>query len=248
MAVPLPDEVEMRLAAGRHPAQAAFPPDGKDHWPGWEDSAVPPDRIGTYVRELRKIMDRHGITGATYGHFGQGCIHCRLSFDLRTADGLATYRAFMEEAADLRVGMGGSVSGEHGEGQQRGEVLEKQYGLGFVRAMREFKAIWAPQGMMSPGKVVDVYRMDENLKLGTDYNPPRHPVKFAYEEDGGDFAHAILRCVGIGKCRVPQVETTMCPSFQVTHEEKHTTRGRARLLYEMLKGATSSPTAGSPTR
>ncbi|WP_268221232.1 FAD-binding and (Fe-S)-binding domain-containing protein [Streptomyces sp. EMB24] len=214
----------------------AFPPDGKDHWPGWEDSAVPPDRIGTYVRELRKIMDRHGISGAMYGHFGQGCIHCRLSFDLRTADGLATYRAFMEEAADLCVGMGGSVSGEHGDGQQRGELLEKQYGPELVRAMREFKAIWDPQGKMSPGKVVDAYRMDENLKLGTDYNPPRHPVKFAYQEDGGDFAHATLRCVGIGKCRVPQAETTMCPSYQVTHEEKHTTRGRARLLYEMLKG------------
>ncbi|POX51102.1 FAD-binding and (Fe-S)-binding domain-containing protein [Streptomyces sp. Ru72] len=214
----------------------AFPPDGKDHWPGWEDSAVPPDRIGEYVRELRKVMDRHGITGAMYGHFGQGCIHCRLSFDLRTADGLATYRAFMEEAADLVVSMGGSVSGEHGDGQQRGELLEKQYGTELVQAMREFKAIWDPQGKMNPGKVVDPYRMDENLKLGTDYNPPRHPTKFAYEEDGGDFAHATLRCVGIGKCRVPQAETTMCPSYQVTREEKHTTRGRARLLFEMLQG------------
>ncbi|WP_328773628.1 FAD-binding and (Fe-S)-binding domain-containing protein [Streptomyces sp. NBC_00286] len=214
----------------------AFPPDGQDHWPGWEDSAVPPDRIGQYVRELRKVMDKHGITGAMYGHFGQGCIHCRLSFDLRTAGGLATYRAFIEEAADLAVSLGGSVSGEHGDGQQRGELLEKQYGPELVQAMREFKAIWDPQGMMNPGKVVDPYRMDENLKLGIDYNPPRHATKFAYQEDGGDFAHATLRCVGIGKCRVPQAETTMCPSYQVTREEKHTTRGRARLLYEMLKG------------
>lgn len=214
----------------------AFPPDGKDHWPGWEDSAVPPDRIGEYVRKLRQVMDKHGITGAMYGHFGQGCIHCRLSFDLRTAGGLATYRAFMEEAADLCVGMGGSVSGEHGDGQQRGELLEKQYGPELVQAMRDFKAIWDPQWKMNPGKVVDPYRMDENLKLGTDYNPPRIPLKFAYEQDGGDFAHATVRCVGIGKCRVPQAETTMCPSYQVTREEKHTTRGRARLLYEMLKG------------
>ncbi|MEU0112644.1 FAD-linked oxidase C-terminal domain-containing protein [Streptomyces bobili] len=214
----------------------AFPPDGKDHWPGWEDSAVPPDRIGEYVRKLRKVMDKHGITGAMYGHFGQGCIHCRLSFDLRTADGIATYRAFMEEAADLCVSLGGSVSGEHGDGQQRGELLEKQFGPELVRAMRDFKAIWDPQWKMNPGKVVDAYRMDENLRLGTDYNPPRTPVKFAYPEDGGDFAHATLRCVGVGKCRVPQAETTMCPSYQVTREEKHTTRGRARLLYEMLKG------------
>ncbi|MFF9125214.1 FAD-binding and (Fe-S)-binding domain-containing protein [Streptomyces sp. NPDC014889] len=214
----------------------AFPPDGKDHWPGWEDSAVPPDRIGEYVRRLREVMDRHGITGAMYGHFGQGCIHCRLSFDLRTAEGIATYRTFMEEAADLCVSMGGSVSGEHGDGQQRAELLEKQFGPELLQAMREFKAIWDPQWKMNPGKVVDAYRMDENLKLGTDYNPPRQPVKFAYKEDGGDFAHATLRCVGIGKCRVPQAETTMCPSYQVTREEKHTTRGRARLLYEMLKG------------
>ncbi|MFG2686994.1 FAD-binding and (Fe-S)-binding domain-containing protein [Streptomyces sp. NPDC048405] len=214
----------------------AFPPDGKDHWPGWEDSAVPPDRIGEYVRKLRRVMDRHDIRGAMYGHFGQGCIHSRLSFDLRTADGLATYRAFMEDAADLVVSLGGSVSGEHGDGQQRGELLEKQYGSELLQAMREFKAVWDPRAKMNPGKVVDPYRMDENLKLGTDYNPPRIPLKFAYPEDGGDFAHATLRCVGIGKCRVPQAETTMCPSFQVTREEKHTTRGRARMLYEMLKG------------
>ncbi|WP_316740805.1 FAD-linked oxidase C-terminal domain-containing protein [Streptomyces sp. MK7] len=211
-------------------------PGGKDHWPGWEDSAVPPSRTGEYVRALRRLMDKHGLDGAMYGHFGQGCIHCRLSFDLRTAEGISTYRAFMEEAADLCVSLGGSVSGEHGDGQQRGELLEKQFGPELVQAMREFKAIWDPQWKMSPGKVVDAYRMDENLKLGTDYNPPRHPVKFAYEEDGGDFAHATIRCVGIGKCRVPQAETTMCPSYQVTREEKHTTRGRARLLYEMLKG------------
>ncbi|MEU4686437.1 FAD-binding and (Fe-S)-binding domain-containing protein [Streptomyces xinghaiensis] len=214
----------------------AFPPGGKDHWPGWEDSAVPPDRTGEYVRGLREIMARHGLSGAMYGHLGQGCIHSRISFDLRTADGLATYRAFLEEAADLCVGMGGSVSGEHGDGQQRGELLEKQFGPELVQAMREFKAIWDPRWKMSPGKVVDPYRMDENLKLGTDYNPPRERTKFAYAEDGGDFAHATLRCVGIGKCRVPDAETTMCPSYQVTREEKHTTRGRARLLYEMLEG------------
>ncbi|GHD93368.1 FAD-binding and (Fe-S)-binding domain-containing protein [Streptomyces naganishii] len=214
----------------------AFPPDGQDHWPGWEDSAVPPDRIGEYVRKLRDVMARHGITGAMYGHFGQGCIHCRLSFDLRTAEGIATYRAFMEDAGDLVASMGGSISGEHGDGQQRAELLVKQYGPELLQAMREFKAIWDPQWKMNPGKVVDAYRMDENLKLGTDYNPPRPPVKFAYQEDGGDFAHATVRCVGVGKCRVPRADNTMCPSYQVTREEKHSTRGRARLLYEMLKG------------
>ncbi|MFG1851076.1 FAD-binding and (Fe-S)-binding domain-containing protein [Actinomadura geliboluensis] len=213
----------------------AFPP-GKDHWPGWEDSAVPPARTGEYVRALRRVMAKHGIDGAMYGHFAQGCIHSRMSFDLRSAEGIARYRRFMEDAADLVVSFGGSLSGEHGDGQQRGELLERQYGPELMRAMREFKRIWDPDGKMNPGKVVDAYRLDEDLRLGTGYNPPRPEVKFAYEQDGGDFAHAALRCIGVGECRVPRAENTMCPSYQVTREEKHTTRGRARLLFEMLQG------------
>ena len=209
---------------------------GEDNWPGWEDSAVPPSSLGRYVAELRSLMDRHGIKGAMYGHFGQGCIHCRLSFDLRTASGVAGYRAFLEEAADLVVRYGGSVSGEHGDGQQRAELLEKQYGSALIEAMREFKRIWDPDWKMNPGKVVDPYRLDENLRLGVGYNPPRPATKFAFPEEQGDFAHATLRCVGIGKCRVPEGAPTMCPSYQVTREEKHSTRGRARLLFEMLQG------------
>ena len=213
----------------------AFPADG-DHWPGWEDSAVPPDRLGEYVRALRRLMDEHGIRGAMYGHFGQGCIHSRMGFDLRTAQGIARYRAFMEEAADLVCSFGGSLSGEHGDGQQRGELLEKQYGPELLQAMREFKRIWDPDTKMNPGKVIDAYRMDEDLRLGTGYNPPRPKVRFAYQQDGGDFAHATLRCIGVGSCRVPEPAQTMCPSYQVTREEKHSTRGRARLLFEMLQG------------
>ena len=213
----------------------AFPPDG-DHWPGWEDSAVPPDRVGDYVRDLKALYAKHGLVGAMYGHLGEGCIHSRISFDLRSADGLRTYRAFMEEAADLVARYGGTLSGEHGDGQQRAELLEKQYGPRLMTAMREFKAIWDPDGKMNPGKVVDAYRLDENLKLGVDYNPWRPAVRFAYAEDGGDFAHAALRCVGVGKCRDPEPTETMCPSYQVTREEKHTTRGRSRLLFEMLRG------------
>jgi FAD/FMN-containing dehydrogenase/Fe-S oxidoreductase len=209
---------------------------GEDNWPGWEDSAVPPDKLGGYVVDLRELMNRHGLRGAMYGHFGQGCIHCRLSFDLRTSGGIADYRAFMEEAGALVASYGGTLSGEHGDGQQRAELLEKQYGPQLVEAMREFKRIWDPEWKMNPGKVVDPYRMDENLKLGTDYNPPRPATKFAYPEDKGDFAHATLRCVGVGKCRDPQGSPTMCPSYQVTREEKHSTRGRARLLFEMLQG------------
>lgn len=132
----------------------------------------------------------------------------------------------MEEAGDLVASYGGSMSGEHGDGQQRAELLGKQYGPRLMEAMRKFKLIWDPEWKMNPGKVIDPYRFDENLKLGTDYNPPRPKVKFAYTEDHGDFSHAALRCVGVGKCRVPEADNTMCPSYQVTKEEKHSTRGR----------------------
>jgi FAD/FMN-containing dehydrogenase/Fe-S oxidoreductase len=214
----------------------AFPPDGRDHWPGWEDSAVPPEKLGDYLRDLRALYEKYDLRGAMYGHFGQGCIHSRIGFDLRTADGIRDYRAFLEEAADLVCSYGGSLSGEHGDGQQRAELLSKQFGEELLDAMREFKRIWDPEWKMNPGKVVDPYRLDEHLKLGTEYNPWRPPVRFAYELDKGDFAHAALRCVGIGKCRVPDASTVMCPSYMVTREEKHSTRGRARLLFEMLQG------------
>jgi FAD/FMN-containing dehydrogenase/Fe-S oxidoreductase len=214
----------------------AFPPDGQDHWPGWEDSAVPPDKVAPYLRDLRTLYDKYGYVGSTYGHFGQGCIHSRIDFDLRHADGLRRYRAFLEEAGDLCISYGGTLSGEHGDGQQRAELLEKQYGPELVEAFREFKRIWDPHGKMNPGKVVDPFPLDSNLKLGVDYNPPRPPVRFAYARDGGDFAHATLRCVGVGKCRVPDSEQVMCPSYQVTREEEHSTRGRARILWEMLRG------------
>ncbi|SDR04371.1 FAD-binding and (Fe-S)-binding domain-containing protein [Actinopolyspora saharensis] len=214
----------------------AFPPGEKDHWPGWEDSAVPPEHLGDYLRELRELYAEYGLRGAMYGHFGEGCVHSRIDFDLVSAEGLSDYRSFMQRAADLVTSYGGTLSGEHGDGQQRGELLEKQYGPRLMEAMREFKRIWAPDWKMNPGKVVDAYRLDENLRLGKDYNPARPEVKLAYPQDGGDFAHAALRCVGVGTCRTPSAEHTMCPSYQVTREEKHTTRGRARLLFEMLRG------------
>ncbi|GAA4512297.1 FAD-binding and (Fe-S)-binding domain-containing protein [Actinoallomurus oryzae] len=215
----------------------AFPPGGKDHWPGWEDSAVPPERLGDYIRDLRRLWDRYGLQGQIYGHFGQGCLHSRISFELRTAQGIADYRAFLEDAGDLVVSYGGSLSGEHGDGQQRAELLEKQFGPELIQAMREFKLIWDPEWKMNPGKVIDPYRLDENLRLGTSYNPPRPRTKFTYQQDGDDFGHAALRCVGVGKCRVPEPSgQVMCPSYHVTREEKHSTRGRARLLFEMLRG------------
>ncbi len=214
----------------------AFGTDGTDHWPGWEDSAVAPEDVGRYLHDLRDLYAKYGYRGAFYGHLGDGCIHSRISFDLRSASGVRDYRAFLEEAADLVVGYGGSLSGEHGDGQQRGELLERMYGPELVQAFREFKAIWDPDWRMNPGKVVDPFPLDEDLKLGTDYDPWRPETRFAYTKDGGDFAHATLRCVGVGRCRIPDTDDVMCPSFQVLREEQHTTRGRARLLFEMLEG------------
>ncbi len=214
----------------------AFIPGEPDTWPGWEDSAVPPDRVGDYLRDLKRLFQKHGIeVPALYGHLGQGCIHCRIAFDMKTAEGLRTYRAFMNDAADLVVSYGGSLSGEHGDGQARAEFLPKMFGPELVEAFREFKSIWDPDGKMNPGKVVDPYRIDENLRLGTAYNPPQPATHFSYPEDGFSFSRATLRCVGVGKCRREE-GGTMCPSYMATREEMHSTRGRARLLFEMLQG------------
>jgi len=214
----------------------AFIPGEPDAWPGWEDSAVPPDRVGPYLRDFRKLFDKHGIPAPSlYGHFGQGCIHCRIPFDLKTAEGIKTYRAFIGDAADLAVLYGGSLSGEHGDGQSRAEFLGRMYGPELVEAFREFKAIWDPGGRMNPGKVVDPYRIDQNLRLGSGYNPLEPATHFSFSDDQFSFHRAALRCVGVGKCRHEE-GGTMCPSYMATREEMHSTRGRARLLFEMLQG------------
>jgi FAD/FMN-containing dehydrogenase/Fe-S oxidoreductase len=214
-------------------------PGENDAWEGWEDSAVAPEKIGKYVRDLRALYQRYGYVGAIYGHLGQGCVHTRIDFDFHTAPGLAKFRAFMEDAADLVVSYGGSLSGEHGDGQSRAELLPKMYGEELVGAFREFKAIWDPDGRMNPGKVVDPYRFDENLRHGPDYHPLPLATHFRLPDDDGSFARAILRCVGVGRCR-KEHGGMMCPSFMATHEEMHSTRGRARLLFEMVRGETIS--------
>ncbi|MBW3596057.1 MAG: FAD-binding protein [Planctomycetes bacterium] len=215
----------------------AFVPGEPDTWPGWEDSAVPPEKLGGYLRDLRRLMDKHDYRCSYYGHFGQGCLHTRIDFELRTRQGVDKYRAFMEDAADLVIRYGGSLSGEHGDGQARGELLEKVYGPDLMEAFRRFKSIWDPQWKMNPGKVIDAQPLDRNLRLGADYRPPDVKTHFSFPEDNGSFAHATLRCVGVGKCRRTE-GGVMCPSYMVTHEEKHTTRGRARLLFEMMQGET----------
>ena len=218
----------------------AFVPGEPDTWPGWEDSAVAPEKLGGYLRELRALFTKFGYNPALYGHFGQGCVHCRVDFNVTSSDGIRTWRSFMEEAADLCVKYEGSLSGEHGDGQARAEFLEKMFGPELIQAFREFKSIWDPDWKMNPGKVVEPHRMDQNLRLGANYRPWEPETHFKFPEDGGSFAHAALRCVGIGKCRRKDgkkaEDSTMCPSFMVTHEERHTTRGRAHHLWEMLNG------------
>lgn len=216
------------------PATARVP-DLDDTWEGWEDSAVPPEKLGAYLRDFGRLLDAHGYHGALYGHFGDGCVHVRIDFDLRSEHGIAAYRTFAYAAADLVVRYGGSLSGEHGDGQSRAELLPKMFGRELVDAFREFKAIWDPDGLMNPGKVVDPYPMDSNLRLGADYDPPAQKVHFAYAGDRGNFARTTLRCVGVGVCRRTH-GGVMCPSYMATREEKHSTRGRARLLFEMLRG------------
>jgi len=210
-------------------------PGEPENWEGWEDSAVPPEQVGSYLRDLKKLFDKYGFIGALYGHFGQGCIHTRINFDLKTAQGVKQFRAFLDEATDLVLSRGGSLSGEHGDGQSRAEFLPKMFGPELVRAFEEFKNIWDPDWKMNPGKIVKAYRVDENLRYGPAYRPQEPETHFNFPEDGFSFSRAMERCVGVGECRKEKA-ATMCPSYMATHEEMHTTRGRARLLFEMLRG------------
>jgi FAD/FMN-containing dehydrogenase/Fe-S oxidoreductase len=208
-------------------------PDGAEAWPGWEDAAVPPEKLGAYLREFRELKRRHGLRGVTYGHFGEGCIHVRLDFDLLSTAGIGRFRRFVEEAADLVVGYGGSYSGEHGDGSARSELLPRMYGDDVMALFGRFKAIWDPDDLMNPGAIVRPHRIDADLKL--DHQPRELLTVFAYPHDAGDFAQATRRCVGVGKCR-NAAGSAMCPSYQVTGEEEHSTRGRARLLFELVRG------------
>ena len=204
-------------------------------WEGFEDSAVAPDKLGAYLRELRKLMQDFHYDGAFYGHFGHACVHTRMDYDLESTEGVRKFRQFMEEAADLVVRYGGSLSGEHGDGQARGELLPKMFGPELMQAFREFKSLWDPDWKMNPGKLIEPYRLDENLRLGPAYDPWEPMTHFKFPEDHGSLASATLRCVGVGKCRREE-GGVMCPSYRVTRDEEHSTRGRAHLLWEMTKG------------
>jgi FAD/FMN-containing dehydrogenase/Fe-S oxidoreductase len=204
-------------------------------WPSWEDAGVAPERIGDYLRDLEALCDKHGRRiSCYYGHVGHGCVHTRIDWDFLTREGVANYRRFMEDAGDLIAGYGGSLSGEHGDGQARAELLPKMFGDELVQAFREFKAIWDPDGMMNPGKVSDPFPLDTNLRQAPPYATRKVTTRFRFPGDGGSFAAAAERCFGVGACR--DQSGVMCPSYQVTFEEQHSTRGRARLLHEAPLG------------
>ncbi len=210
-------------------------PDGGEAWPGWEDSAVPPERFGAYLREFDKVLERHGRRGVYYGHFGDGCLHVRIDFDLLSKPGVANFRQFMIDAADLVVAHGGSLSGEHGDGQARAELLPRMYPPEIIAGFSDFKAIWDPDEKMNPGRVVRPATMDENLRVFVGMPTMTDSPMLAFADDRGSFTRATRRCLGVGKCAI-EGSGVMCPSFNVTKEEKHSTRGRARLLFEMANG------------
>ncbi|MFJ4188734.1 FAD-binding and (Fe-S)-binding domain-containing protein [Kitasatospora sp. NPDC089509] len=209
-------------------------PGGGEAWPGWEDSAVPPERLGDYLRDLRALLRRQGLRGVPYGHFGDGCVHLRIDFPLAEPQGVLVFREFMEQAADLVVSYGGSLSGEHGDGQARGELLPRMYPPEVIALFGEFKRIWDPGNLLNPGALVDPRPLDADLRFVT--SPRRElPLALPYEQDGGSLTRAVHRCVGVAKC-VDPTTGVMCPSYMATGEERHSTRGRARLLAEMLRG------------
>jgi FAD/FMN-containing dehydrogenase/Fe-S oxidoreductase len=219
-------------------------PGEPDRWEGWDDAGIPPVHLGTYLRKLNALMSEYGYRSPLYGHFGQGCVHLRINFDFRTVEGLRKFREFLDRAADLVVSLGGSLSGEHGDGQARAVLLPKMFGPELVQAFQEFKAIWDPDNRMNPGKLTDavrVYDPVENLRYG-----PREESKngaqtklethFVFAADAGSMEDAAARCVGVGAC-LKKDGGVMCPSYRATGQEQHSTRGRARLLWEMLAGA-----------
>jgi FAD/FMN-containing dehydrogenase/Fe-S oxidoreductase len=217
------------------PRAAAFAPGAPAEWEGWDDSAVAPEKLGGYLRDIRRLMNEYQYLGAFYGHFGHGCVHMRITFDLESETGIRHYGEFIERAADLVVAYGGSLSGEHGDGQSRAALLPKMFGPDLVEAFGKFKRAWDPENKLNPHKVVDAYLPTENLRLGADYRPLKPETHFQFPEDDGSLAKATLRCIGLGACRKND-GGTMCPSYMATQEEEHSTRGRAHMLFELLQG------------
>ncbi|GAB2587581.1 FAD-binding and (Fe-S)-binding domain-containing protein [Streptomyces capparidis] len=211
--------------------------DGGESWPGWEDAAVAPERLAAYLRDFRALLAAHRLAGVLYGHFGAGCVHVRLDFDLATDGGRAAARRFLKEAAALVATHGGTLSGEHGDGRARGELLEAMYSTRILRAFAEFKRILDPDGLLNPGVIVDPAPLDADLAAHAAPAPGGRATLFTFPHDEDGIAGAVRRCVGVGRCR-SHSGGVMCPSFRATGEESASTRGRARLLQEMVRGET----------
>jgi len=211
--------------------------DGGESWPGWEDAAVAPDELAAYLRDFRALLDEHRLTGVLYGHFGAGCVHVRIDFDFATDTGRAAARRFLHEAAALVVRHGGTLSGEHGDGRARGELLEVMYSRPIIRAFAAFKRAFDPDGLLNPGIIVEPARLDDRLALDGPPAPDGRQTLFTFPHDEEGFAGAVRRCVGVGRCRSDN-GGVMCPSYRATHDENDSTRGRARVLQEMLRGET----------
>lgn len=221
---------------GASATQLSIDPATPDPQVGWEDAAVDPARLGDYLRAFQALVDRYGYQTSLFGHFGDGCVHARITFNLSLYKGIRTWRAFTREAAELVVSFGGSLSGEHGDGQAKAEFLPIMFGPELMAAMERFKAIWDPDNRMNPGKVVHPYRIDENLRAGPEYKVVKLNTRLAFRSPEGDgLQRAVERCVGTGRCR-SLTGGTMCPSYRATREERYSTRGRARLFWEMLQG------------
>jgi len=219
---------------------AARTSDGRPAHAGWEDAAVPVEHLGSYLREFEALLDQHGLQGVPYGHFGDGCVHVRIDFPLgdrsSSSDrGRMAYRSFVQDAAALVARYGGSVSGEHGDGRARGELLPHMYSPHVIGLFEQVKAVFDPDDVLNPGVLVRPVPVDDDIRV---VQTPGHRTNLAlaYRHDGGDFSAAVHRCTGVGKCRADLQSSggVMCPSWPATREEKDTTRGRARVLQEML--------------
>lgn len=209
-------------------------PDGGEAWPGWEDSAVPPEHLSQYLRDLYALLDQLHLHGIPFGHFGEGCVHIRISFDFATDAGMEVYRTFMRRAAELVHRYGGSVSGEHGDGRARSALLAAMYSPEALQSFREFKRAFDPQGVFNPGVLVDPEPVDQGIRPGAGAKRFDLTPVHAFSHDSGSVAGALNRCVGVGACR--SEVGAMCPSFVATKDEVHSTRGRMRSLAEMLRG------------
>ncbi|MEP7090417.1 MAG: FAD-linked oxidase C-terminal domain-containing protein [Nocardioidaceae bacterium] len=203
---------------------------------GWEDAAVPPARLGDYLRGFDALLKDAGLDGVPYGHFGDGCVHVRIDFALRERSGRAGFRTFVEAAADLTAAHGGSLSGEHGDGRARSELLSRMYSPEVIALFAGVKHLFDPDDLLNPGVLVAPRPFDADLRLAARLSEPRHQLRLVH--DGGSVVEAVHRCTGVGKCLADNTGGggVMCPSYTATRDEKDSTRGRSRVLQEMVNG------------